>query len=985
MMFQDQSASVREGGRGLRFRSPPRRALLALFAAQFVALPAWALDAVAGSAPDPATAPATAAAAAPPQVQLLDAVKVTGSRIARLDYVSSSPLTTVSRETIQASGAVTIEEGLNQLPQLGLGANRTQAGWGGTGQATLNLRGLGAQRNLVLLDGRRMQPSNTDNVVDVNSIPTALLAGVEIISGGASAVYGSDAIAGVVNLQLRDDFQGVELDLQHGRYGAGDGDTTDVALTFGGNFADGRGNAVLSLSWTDRDGVDYMARDFFRRHPGGTDFRIQTGTWEAGANPPSQAALDAVFAGYGAPPGRVPAGATTYLGFNDDGSLFLANHGPFNYRGPETLLRDTGSQLNNLNQHSLIQVPLERHGAFGRASFDLGRGVEAYGQLIWSSLDSYVAAEAGNAGISVPAGNPFIPEDLRSLLQSRPDPDAAFTVHKRFGEAGPRTFERSFDTWQFLAGLRGGLDAIDGSWELYASKGRTGVAETNNGAVIGHALSTLLDAADGGDGICAGGYNPFGLTRLSDACRDYLVATTHSRTRFQQDVVEANLQGGLFELPAGRARFAAGLGWRRNSYDFQPDHLLASGAIIGVPSRGASGGSTSVREAYGEALVPVLYDHPLAYSLDLGLAYRYSDYDLSGGVSTWKADFNWELLEGLRLRGGYQRAVRAPSVGELYVAAQTESNGYGLVVNRQGDQCEAGSPLRTGPDAAAVEGLCLAQGVPAALLDSYIDTQRESLATIAGNTALDPETADTYTLGVAWTPAGTGLSLAADYYRIRVSDVIGTLTSAQVLAACFNQDGANPGYSADNFYCSRIERNAATGRIDNIYKPTYNMGSLRTSGIDLQLDWTRALDGGGVLGLGSVLGWVDRHEIQTVKGGVVHDYVSAVGHVPEWKAVSHARYARGRASIGLRWRYIGPMQHASRVTNPASTTPDIGSHSYLDLTGGWRLGDAVGFRAGINNLLDRDPPQVGGTPGVTNAGTYDIYGRQFFVGVQLQL
>ena len=951
-----------------------KRTLLGLLIAQALGASTFAhaqsSDATAPQAPDAGT-----------RATQLDAVSVTGSRIAALDYESSSPLTTVSAEDIQATGTSTLEESLNQLPQLGLGANKTNAGWGGTGQATLNLRGLGAQRNLVLLDGRRLQPSTTDNVVDINGIPSALIEGVEIISGGASAVYGSDAIAGVVNIRLKDDFEGVRLDSQVSQYAEGDGTTRDLSLTFGGNFADGRGNAVLSFSWTDRDGVDYMAREFFRKSPGGTDFRIQTGTYEFGANLPNQAVVDQVFAQYGAAPGRVPVTTTTYLGFNDDGTLFLANKGPFNWRGADTLLFNTGTQLNNLNQDSLIQVPLERYTAFGRATFQLTDDVQAYGQFSWSNLQSYVAAEAGNAGISVPVSNPFIPDDLRRILASRANPTANFTLHKRFGEAGPRTFERDFDTWQFVAGAKGRVDALNGTWDVYASKGRTDVSETSQGAVVTQALNTLINAADGGASLCAGGYNPFGLTTLSDACRDYLVATTHSRTVFEQDVLEANLQGGLFDLPAGEVRFATGLGWRRNRYEFQPDRLLQQGGVIGLPAKGASGGSTSVKEAYVEALVPVLYDAPFAHALDVGLAYRYSDYDLSGGTDTYKADFTWALVEDVRLRGSYQRAVRAPSVGELYVAAQTESNSYGLVANGQGDQCQAGSPLRTGANAAAVEALCLAQGVPAALLPGYIDTQRESLATIAGNTGLKPETADTYTVGVVWAPEGAGFSVAVDWFDIKVTDVIGTLTSSQVLASCFNQDGANPGYALDNFYCQQIQRNATTGRIDNIFKPTYNMGSLRTQGVDVQLDWNRQWDNGASLRASSVLSWVDRYEVQTLKGGIVYDYVGTVGYVPEWKAVSQLRYGQGAFGAGLRWRYIGAQQHSSKVTNPASTTPGVDAYHYFDAFGDWSLNDTVTLRAGINNLLDKEPPQVGGTPGATHASTYDIFGRQYFVGL----
>ena len=919
------------------------------------------------------------------QAVQLDGLTVTGSRIARVDYASSSPLTSISRESFEETGASTVEEALNQLPQLGLGANKSNAGWGGTGQATLNLRGLGAQRNLVLLDGRRLQPSTTDNVIDVNSIPSALIDGIEIISGGASAAYGSDAIAGVVNFRLKKDFEGITLETQQARYGQGDGDTSDLALTIGGNFNQQRSNAVLSLSWSDRDGVDYMDRAFFRRHPGGTDFRLQTGTYELGPNLPSQAALDTVFGGYGAAPGQVPGTPTTYLGFNDDGSLFLANKGTFNWRGPQGQLNNTGSQLNNLNQYSLLQVPLQRHGAFGRITHTLDNGVEVHAQFNWSTLRSDVLAEAGNTAINVPLHNPFIGDDLRQLLASRSNPDAPFRLHKRFQEAGPRTFEREFDSWQFAVGASAALEAINGSWDIHASKGQTRVNELNNGAVVVDALNQLVNASDGGASLCDGGYNPFGLTRLSDACRDYLVATTASNTTFEQEILEANLQGGLFELPAGEVRFAAGLGWRRNAYSFLPDRLLRQGSIVGVPAKGSSRGSTQVSELYVETLVPLLYDKPLAHSLDLGLAYRHSDYELSGGVNTYKLDFNWALSENLRLRGGYQRAVRAPSVGELYVAAETESNGYGLVSDGEGDQCDVSSPLRNGANAGRIEALCVASGVPANLLGSYVDTQREALATRAGNTALKPESADTYTIGAVWTAQDGGLSLAVDYFDIRVDQVIGTLSAAQVLAACFNQEGSNPEYAADNFYCAQIQRNADSGRIDNLFKPTFNMGSLQTRGVDAQLDWQHELASDGSLGLGSVLGWVNHYQVQPVAGGPRHDYAGHVGTLPAWKATSHLRYARGPGSVGLRWRYIHGMQHASKVLNPASTAPDVPAFHYFDLFGSWRMNPNLALKAGINNLLDKDPPQVGSTPGATHASTYDIYGRQFFLGLTLSL
>ncbi|MGY0558691.1 TonB-dependent receptor plug domain-containing protein [Lysobacter sp. A421] len=982
-----------------------RPALLTLLIGQALVMTAWAQEApgsdsaalpdasnatVSNSSPI-ASAPSTASLATQ-----LDAVVVTGSRITRPDYEASSPTTTVSREALNHTGTVTIEAALNQLPQLGIGANQTNAAWGGTGRASLNLRGLGARRNLVLLDGRRLQPSDTLQVVDINTIPKALIRDIEIISGGASAAYGSDAISGVVNVKLDEHFEGVELDSQYSVYEPGDGATRDVSLTVGGNFADGRGNATLSLSHTERDGVDYMSRAFFRQSQGGSDFRLPTGIYRPSINPPSQAAVDAVFDGYGIDPGRVPA--QSVLGYNDDGSLFSANNGPLNYRGPDGLLFNTGTQLNNLNQFVQLQVPLERQSAFGRLRFSINEDITAYGQFIYTTTSAWVGAEAGNDAFSVPVSNPFISADLQAILASRADPDAPFRFEKRFqAEAGPRTFERDFDVHQFLAGVKGTLPAVDGSWDVYASRGRTRLLEANRGAVVVSALTSLLNAPDGGKSLCTGGYNPFGLSVLSDSCRDFLVATPLSHTVLEQDVVEANLEGRLLSLPAGDARFAAGLGYRNDAYAYQPDRLLQRGDIVGVFRTGPSAGSSRVHEIYAETLLPLLSGRTFAESLDVGLGWRYSDYQHAGGVNTYKADINWGINEPLRLRGSYQRAVRAPSVGELFVAPSVSIPNIGTMASGAGDQCHALSQARTGTDAAAVRELCLQQGVPAGLVDTFDNLQDEVLATSSGNVLLKPETADTYTVGAVWNstssrPLWSGLSAAVDYYDIRIKDVIGTIDATRILARCFNQDGvSNPALSQANDNCRQITRDPVTGLITSVGLPTLNLGGYRTSGVDVQFDWHAKLDAlgfdraNGRLSAGSIVSYVEKFEQQLEPGGPVYDYAGTIGTLPRWKSVSHLEYDDSAFTAGLRWRHLGSQQHASRVTNPASTTPGVAAHDYFDLYGTWRIDGTWSIRGGINNLADKGPPQVGSSSGSTNASVYDIYGRQYYLSLNVRL
>lgn len=936
----------------------------------------------------------------------LEEVLVTGSRIAVKDYEAPSPITTLQAAGLESTGAVTLEAALNRLPQFAIGANQTNAGFGGTGQASLNLRGLGATRNLVLLDGRRLQPSDVLGWVDVNTIPAALIEKVEVITGGASAVYGSDAIAGVVNVQLASKFEGVRLDVQYDAYEAGDGETLDLAFTAGGNFADGRGNAVVSLGYTDREDVGFMAREFFRQNQGGTDFRIPTGIYRPNignpANLPDQAAVDAVFGQYGAEPGRVPN--TAVLGFNDDGTLFAASNGPYNYRGPDGLLYDTGTQLNNLNQFSRLQVPLTRYSAIGRATYELAPGVEAFGQLYFTTYDSLVNAEAGNDAFSVPVTNPWISDDLAALLASRDDPTAPFRWEKRFQEeAGPRNFDRTFDAFQYLVGLRGDLEAIDGSWEIHASQGETQKTERNQGSVLIASLNALLNAPDGGLSLCDGGYNPFGLTQLSDDCRNFLVATPISETSLEQSIVEATLQGQLATLPAGDLRYAVGLGYRKNSYEYLPDHDLAQGNIVGVFRTGASEGSESVAEVYGELRIPVLHDAFLADDLEVGLAYRYSDYDHAGGTDTYKVDFSWTLADPVRVRGGYNRAVRAPSVGELFVAPNVSIPGIGTVASGGGDPCHFLSQARTGADAAAVRALCVAQGISAGAIGTFANPQDEILATNSGNTSLSPETGDTYTFGLVFTSRAesellSNLQVSLDWYDIEIDDAIGTIGVQQILSKCYNLDGSNPTLATDNFYCALISRDPATGWFANVGQPTLNLGGYHTSGIDLQADWRIGLgalgldDRYGEVTLGTIINHVQKFDIRLSPEAAELDYAGTVGNptvtlpgsIPSWKAFTRLEYQRGGVNAGLRWRYIDGMKNVAKVTNPASTIPDVPSYNYFDLYGRWDITESISVSGGVNNLTDKDPPVVGTRPGVTQTSTYDIYGRQFFLSTSFR-
>jgi outer membrane receptor protein involved in Fe transport len=534
---------------------------------------------------------------------------------------------------------------------------------------------------------------------------------------------------------------------------------------------------------------------------------------------------------------------------------------------------------------------------------------------------------------------------------------------------------------------------------VYGSRGITNIQEKVSGSVVGDALNTLIDAPDGGNSICAGGYNPFGLTKLSQACLNYLTRTPLQVTKLTQDIAQATLRGPLFKLPMGEVRYAVGVDYRKNGFDYSPDSDIALGTIVGVPSAGPSAGTSSVKEEYAEVRVPLITDKPLAKAADLDVAYRHSDYNLAGAINAYKADFTWTIFQPVRLRGGYERAVRAPNVGELFLAPSSDFAQIGEPTAGGGDPCNYNSPARQGPNAAQVRALCLAQGISPSLIGSYYYGNTDVPSVDQGNTKLTPETADTYTAGVVLTapadhPLLSRMQLSLDYYDISVKKVIGVLPGGLSLDKCFNLDGSNPTYSNGNQYCQLLTRDPVTGGITSLLQVTANLGALKTRGIDAELDWSFGLSSlgmplPGVVELKTVASRLIDYEVQALPGGPFSDYTNTVspptggsyGSLPRWKNVTTIGYLQGSWSAGVRWRYIGAMRSLDTVSNPQSTTPGTTAYSLFDLFGSWDASDHLAVNAGVNNLMDRQPMVVDGIPGNTEPSTYDILGRSFFVSV----
>ncbi|WP_269716942.1 TonB-dependent receptor plug domain-containing protein [Caulobacter sp. NIBR2454] len=960
-----------------------------------------------------------AAPAVAQDVAEVSEILVTGSRIARKDYVSESPIVTVGQDQITATGMVTIENTLNQLPQFvgsnGAGTNSTNFVTT-PGQAYANLRGLGPTRTLVLLDGRRMVAGNPNAVVDLNTVPTFLIDTIETITGGASAVYGSDAIAGVVNFKLKRNFEGFQLDAQYGLTDENDGGQTTVSLGWGKNFD--RGNIAIAGSYEEREGLvasdrDWAAIGYSILNTGLTPSGAATipdgrfdPTSNAGgaANLPTQSAMDAVFARYGLAAGSVARGAN--LSFNSDGTLFSTS--PVrNYRGVQMPGYDASSYTFNSADYRYLNLPLERWSLFANGRYDLADTVEAYGTVSYVTYD--VSRQLGPASASdgappgpdivVPTTNPYIPEDLRTLLASRANPTAAFYPRRAFNEVGGRLADNTYETFQVVAGLRGDVGVRDWKWDVYASYGEMNHTEDQYGNVSRAAMRTLTFAPDGGASIC-GGFNIFGAGKVSPGCAAYIARDVTNDTSITQSVVEGYVTGGLFALPAGDLKFSAGAQYRKDEFDYAPDAQLQGPDLVGFNPAVPVKGDISSKEIYGELLVPLLADLPLIRSLEVTLGGRIADYNTTGTAKAWKADGTWRPIDSLLVRGGYQRAVRAPNIAELFSPQSLGFSGVGTPggSTTAGDPCDSRSQYRAGANASQVQALCLAQGVAAGIYQGFQQSSTQVEILTGGNPNLTEETADSFTIGAVWSPMVDQpflrrLSLAVDYYDIEVKDMVGTLAVSTIVPSCFNSDGSNPTYDPNNFYCSLFRR-LPNGNITGVQLNQVNLAGQKTAGVDVQFDWGFDLadlglsQSAGSLAFNVVVSKLEEFKKQNRPGAAYIEYAGSIGGdlsgaaLPEWKSTSSVTYSVGPMKASLRWRHIDGMLDTRSIPVFSATALNAPEYDIFDFYGTWALDERSTLRFGVNNIGDENPPYYTSySNSNTDPSTYDVLGRRIFFGV----
>lgn len=930
---------------------------------------------------------------------------VTGSRIARKDYSSNTPVVTVAEDALTRTGSTTVDTALKQMPQFVASTGSATNSNGNQGQANIQLRGVGSQRTLVLLDGRRIIPSNSDGTVDINILPSLLIENVEIITGGASAVYGSDAIGGVVNFRMKRKMEGVELFGQAGLSEQGDAASYRLGAAAGLNFGDGRGSSIFSVEYVRRDAITLASRD----HTLGAnrDTVLPQGTVSFAGGLPSQASVDTVFGRYGAATGAVSR--NNAFGFNPDGTLFSTGLAVQNYRGStnpaQFFVSPTRIQAEG-RWARFLQLPIETFTLYNRSSFEVSDALELYAQGFYThntgatQLNPLPAPSRAGTGVPlVSANNPFIPADLKALLNTRAAPNAPFALSIRTDALGPRLNEATNKAGQVTLGANGQLGISDWAFNVFGSYGKTSIRVDRSNYLSISGLNSLLNAADGGVSQCAGGFNPFGTISISSSCAAIIGPDTYTTSKVEQTYFEASLQGRLIELPAGDARFAAGLDYRKNKFRASADPRTLSGDIIAAAGSAFSG-STNVKEVYGELLVPLLRDLPLIKKLEADVAFRYSDYNTVGSVFTYKGDLSWQFVGGFTFRGGYERAIRAPSVGELYSPIVNSPTIIGLAgALGSGDPCDINGAYRKGPNGDAVRALCLAQGVPASVIDTYSYGQQSVSGVQGGNRNLNEETADTYSAGMIWrSPIETGLfhnlSVSVDYYKINISDAIGSITGPLVLTRCFNASAnANPNYSQNNIFCGRLLRNA-DGTINQVSAQSLNLASYKTSGFDIQLDWRfktelLGMPDGGELSLNFLANRLRSFKIQSLVGDPFLDYNGTIGNGqidpvaisrPKWKSTLYTSYSNGPVMMGLTWRYIGKMSNAANVGNTGAAA-GVKAKSYFDLNGRLKINDKFELTGTVANLGDTKPPTYP-SQGLSDFSTYDALGRYFSISVK---
>jgi iron complex outermembrane receptor protein len=935
-------------------------------------------------------------------------IEVTGTRIQSPNIESTSPVAVITSEDIKFEGVRSVENLLNNLPQVfaDQGGNVSN---GASGTATVNLRNLGADRTLVLVNGKRM-PAGTPRgpvATDLNAIPLPLIERVEVLTGGASAIYGSDAVAGVVNFIMRKDFEGVMGEVNYSFYqheqsnglaavvagrAAGnpvqfrvpgdvdhDGEQTDVSLTIGGNFANNKGNATVFFGYKKDNAVLQSERDYSACTIGSTATAFTCSG--SGTSFPGRFINLATGAGYTV---ADAAGNVRPFVTNDQ-----YNFGPLNY----------------------FQRPAERYTAAAFAHYDINPSVRTYGEFMFH--DDHTVAQIAPSGwfandvITLHGDNPLLTPAWRAALgvTGTTQADTAdLLLFRRNVEGGGRQDDIRHTSFRTVVGVKGDIFK-NWDYDVYAQTGKVLYQEIyrNEFSVTRtrRAFDVTTDPAtgapvcrsvlDGTDPNCVP-YNLYRLGGVTQAALDYVQVPGLQKGYTSQSVQGATLSSDLsnygMRLPGAKSGIGVAVGMERRVEKLQldTDSSFTSNDLAGQggPTIGLSG-QYDVKEFFGEARIPIMEGRPMFELLSVNGSYRYADYSTGKSTDSYGLGLEWAPTKTVKMRASYQQAVRAANIIELF-----QARGIALFDNDE-DPCAGATPTRSFAS-------CARTGVTAAQYGRIIDNPAGQYNYLqGGNPNLEPETAKSYTLGLVLTPT-RNLSATLDYFHITVEDVINNAPPTTILQQCL--DTGSPAF------CSLIHRDQLgtfwalpTGFIE---ATNQNLSKKKTSGIDVSVTYNQPLAAMGKLGINFIGTWLKEFKSIDIPGQPEYDCAGLYGSgvcgtpLPEWRHKLRFTWnTPWNVDASLTWRYFSSVLFERTSSNPVLTgtvnEPDreLAAQNYIDLAAQWSITKNIQLRGGINNLLDRDPPisaQVGA--GFGNGNTfpqvYDALGRRIFVGVTVQ-
>jgi outer membrane receptor protein involved in Fe transport len=935
-----------------------------------------------------------------------ETVVVTGSRIPQANAVAPTAVSVVDQTDLQIKGTINVASALRDMPSVGVSgysSTNTNFSTAGVGINSVELRNLGEARTLVLVNGRRYVAGVAgSNTVDFNSIPTQMIDRVEVITGGASAIYGSDALAGVVNVLLKTDFEGITAGYQGGVSEFGDAVSHKIDATIGGNFANGKGNAFVSLAWSHEGGVKSA-----NRPDNGVDNYAECYYYGEDINRKNcETMVLGTYSSYG-------ANGRFFYNDNGDSATISSGTGSTGTVSPWS----TSKYGYNRQAWRMIQVPVDRLLLAANAHYNFSDSLQGYIETTFANSSSSqrmepFAADAGignnslnNGGVSI--DNPYMPAALRAAAIAGGYTELPF--YRRMVEFGPRQSTARRDTYRFVTGLKGTvLDRFN--WDVSFDWGHTFSSQDGTGQINVSNFREALNATTDSDGniVCASAtavaegcapINIFGKNSISAAAIKYINAPQSRTDNIDQKVVQAQVEGALFALPAGDVHLATGFEWRRESSSEVPDALTQTGQN-GSNTEAATKGSFNVVEYFAEVQVPVLKDLFLVKDLSLSAAMRYSSYNFQGVTSAYTGRISYSPIDDLRFRIQYARAVRAPNINELFAPGGED---FATVT----DPCNGVTAAQT----TQLAKNCLANPYVAARVAatgslnlSLAEMQSTGGFNFKGSTALKPETSDSWSMGVVYNHdfgnLGT-LDLSLDYYDIRINDYITTVGRQQALNLCY---GAAT--TVGNPFCAMVVRQSVgsapyQGAITELNTGYVNAGWDKTSGLETQfgygldLNSIEALKNGSLIGLSDAgvfharFNWV---WMMSDTSNLLNTLTPYKGNIYEPVHKVQAVYMYTNGPLTLQWE---TEFRASTVESQDKTDPYYGlphpDYFMHSIAVNYQVTPELEAYMGVNNVFDTQAPIVlsginSNTTGTnTAADVFDALGRRYYFGLRLKM